>query len=75
VVVTKVIEKPVVVEKIVKQIVQVPGPCECRDCGRRTGRKTTVIDDGPVRRNTIQRQPTTREFRGGSGNSQGRRRF
>ena len=56
VVVTKVIEKPVVVEKIVRQVVRVPGPCECRDCGRRTERKGRIIvdKDEPVRRQHVQ---------------------
>ena len=65
IVVTKIVEKPVIVEKIVRKIVRVPGPCECRDCGRRTRRKgPIIIDNGPVRRQHIQRQPRTQQFHG-----------
>ncbi len=72
VVVTKLVEKPVVVEKIVNRIVRVPGPCECRNCGRRTERKGRIIveNDGPVRRQHIQPRM---QFQ--AGHSFNRRRF
>lgn len=72
IVVTKLVEKPVVVEKIVNRIVRVPGPCECRNCGRRTERKGRIIvdNDGPVRRQHIEPKM---QFQ--AGHSVNRRRF
>jgi uncharacterized caspase-like protein len=73
-VVERVVEKPVVVTKIVRQVVRVSGPCECRDCGRRAGRKSPVMgDDGPVVRRPIHQERMSSEFHGGGGF--GRRRF